>query len=114
MNIAAPARVPWQGQVRPAVLRSWASSRVALLGIIVLGAILRIGFLGQRSIWLDEAVVVSVAQHPWAAIPRLLAALDQHPPGYYLLMHVWQSMAVLRIKTRERARRFLTWQSQRM
>lgn len=93
MNVAARTRAPWAGQARPAILLSWASSRVALLGIIVLGAILRIGFLGQRSIWLDEAVVVSVAQHPWHVIPRLLAALDQHPPGYYLLMHAWQSIA---------------------
>jgi 4-amino-4-deoxy-L-arabinose transferase-like glycosyltransferase len=93
MNVAAPARPQWPGQARPAVLRSLAFARVALVGIMVLGAILRIGFLGQRSIWLDEAVVVSVAQQPWRAIPRLLAALDQHPPGYYLLMHAWQSIA---------------------
>lgn len=93
MHVAAPARLQRPGQVRPAVVPSWASSRVALLGIIVLGAVLRAGFLGQRSIWLDEAVVVSVAQHPWREIPRLLAALDQHPPGYFLLMHAWQRIA---------------------
>ncbi len=93
MHLAAPARVPWPGRARPAVLPSWASSRLALLGIIVLGAILRAGFLGHRSIWLDEAVVVSLAQHPWREIPRLLASLDQHPPGYFLLMHAWQRIA---------------------
>ncbi len=89
MDVAAPAQAAWRARARPGALPSW----VCLLGVIILGAILRLGFLGQRSIWLDEAVVVWVAQHPWRDIPRLLAAVDQHPPAYYLLMHVWQGIA---------------------
>ena len=88
MDAAAPAQAAWRAQAREA-LPSW----VCLLGVIILGAILRVGFLGQRSIWLDEAVVAWVAQHPWREIPRLLAAADQHPPAYYLLMHAWQGVA---------------------
>jgi mannosyltransferase len=89
VDVAAPARAAWRARARPAALPSW----VSLLGVLILGGILRFGWLGQRSVWLDEAVVVSVAQHPWRDIPRLLAALDQHPPAYFLLMHVWQGVA---------------------
>jgi mannosyltransferase len=66
---------------------------IALAGIIVLAAVLRLALLGQRSVWLDEAFAVWIAQHPWGEIPRLLRTLDQHPPAYYLLMHAWQGIA---------------------
>lgn len=69
------------------------SAGAAVAGIVVLAAVLRLAFLGQHSIWLDEAFVVWVARHPWGEIPRLLATLDQHPPTYYLLMHAWQGIA---------------------
>jgi 4-amino-4-deoxy-L-arabinose transferase-like glycosyltransferase len=88
LSVAAPGQPERGERAGRAACPSWA----ALLAIVVLGAILRMGLLGQRSIWLDEAVVVWVAQHPWREIPRLLATFDQHPPAYYLLMHVWQGI----------------------
>ncbi len=84
-TVAAPLEPDRRERAARPAVPTWA----ALVGILALGAILRAGFLGQRSIWLDEALVVWVAQHPWREIPPLLATLDQHPPAYYLLMHLW-------------------------
>jgi len=66
---------------------------VVLLGILALAAGLRFAFLASNSVWLDEAFVVWVAQHPWREIPGLLRLVDQHPPLYFLLMHIWIAIA---------------------
>jgi 4-amino-4-deoxy-L-arabinose transferase-like glycosyltransferase len=68
-------------------------ARVVLSGILVLAAGLRVAFLATHSVWLDEVFVVWLAQHPWRGIPGLLRIVDQHPPFYFLLMHVWIGVA---------------------
>ena len=68
-------------------------ARVALAGILVLAGGLRVAFLANNSVWLDEAFVVWMAQHPWRDIPGLLRTLDQHPPLYFVLMHLWIGIA---------------------
>ncbi len=67
--------------------------RIVLVGILALAAGLRFALLAQNSVWLDEAFVVWVAQHPWHAIPGLLRSVDQHPPLYFMLMHLWIGVA---------------------
>jgi mannosyltransferase len=75
------------------VRASGVDARILLAGIVVLAAGLRLAFLANHSVWLDEVFVVWLAQHPWWEIPGLLRVVDQHPPFYFLLMHVWIGVA---------------------
>jgi mannosyltransferase len=61
---------------------------VALLGIVLIGALLRIYHLGTQSLWLDEVISVDFGK---LTVPQLIqaAARDVHPPLYYLLLHYW-------------------------
>ena len=56
--------------------------------LLAAGALPRFLFLGHDSLWLDEALSAATATLP---LHELLTALhaDQHPPGYYLLLHAW-------------------------
>ncbi len=64
----------------------------------VLGALLLIAFalrvwrLDVQDIWWDEARNIDVALRPITAIP-LAPELDIHPPGYFLLLHIWMNAA---------------------
>jgi uncharacterized membrane protein len=66
----------------------------ALVAILLLGFALRLHRLGADSLWYDETVSVHLAAK---SIPALVAhtAGDIHPPGYYLLLHVWVRLAGL-------------------
>ena len=60
--------------------------------ILLLAAGLRIATLGLNSVWWDEGFSVWVFRQP---IPELIhqAALDTHPPTYYLSAHLWMMLA---------------------
>ncbi|MCP4361313.1 MAG: hypothetical protein GY796_25165, partial [Chloroflexi bacterium] len=62
---------------------------VLLIPIILLGFALRLYKLGAQSLWYDETVSAFLAGQP---VTDIIAhtARDIHPPGYYLLLHVWQ------------------------
>ncbi len=64
-----------------------------LVGILALATGLRFVLLAKNSVWLDEVFVVWVAQHPWRDIPGLLRVVDQHPPLYFVFMHMWTGVA---------------------
>lgn len=64
-----------------------------LLGVIVLlGLFLRLWQIGDKSLWIDEAFSVWVAEQPIPDALAWLARIDQHPPLYYLLLHFWLRM----------------------
>ncbi len=67
------------------------TARVAVLIALLAGYGLRLYRLGAESLWYDETVSAHLAQE---AIPQLIAhtARDIHPPGYYLLLHLWQRL----------------------
>ena len=67
-------------------------SRWLLLAGLFAGLALRLYHLGAESLWYDETVSVYLARLP---VPDMLAhtAGDIHPPGYYLLLHLWQLAA---------------------
>ncbi|MBX2999733.1 MAG: glycosyltransferase family 39 protein [Caldilineaceae bacterium] len=72
--------------------RSRSTRRRGLLVVgLLLGFALRLYQLGAQSLWYDETVSVYLARQ---SIPELIAhtARDIHPPGYYLLLHVWQTL----------------------
>jgi hypothetical protein len=71
-------------------LRTPSSTHRLLLVTALLGGFaLRLYRLGAESLWYDEAVSVWLAQKPIAAMVAHTAG-DIHPPGYYLLLHLWQ------------------------
>ena len=59
-----------------------------ILGILALALLLRLWNLGGESVWIDEAYSIDLARHGFAAVIQGTAA-DQHPPLYYLLLHIW-------------------------
>ncbi len=69
------------------VLRRW--ELLGLAGVLLLAAILRLEMLSVRSLWHDEAFSLEMASHPvgvlWVSLPRV----DPHPPGYYVMLHLW-------------------------
>jgi uncharacterized membrane protein len=57
--------------------------------LLAVGALLRVLFLGSRSLWFDEASTLILAGLPLARLPALLVRNEMNPPLYYALMHVW-------------------------
>ncbi len=63
-----------------------------LLLLLAVGAALRFYAIGTKSIWLDEAFSIWLATHPPVELWRWLIQIDQHPPLYYTLLSLWQSL----------------------
>ena len=59
-----------------------------LLLVLLLAFGLRVHRLAHESLWVDEGYSISLSQHSLSDIVRGTAA-DQHPPLYYLLLHLW-------------------------
>lgn len=63
---------------------------IALAGIVVLAAILRLPSLGSRPLWLDEAYSAwfsALSFHElWSSVPQY----ETHPPLYYSLLKAWR------------------------
>ncbi|MBN1136457.1 MAG: glycosyltransferase family 39 protein [Anaerolineae bacterium] len=66
--------------------------RWVMVAILLLAFGLRLYRLGAESLWYDETVSVHLAAK---SLPALIAhtAGDIHPPGYYVLLHVWIRLA---------------------
>jgi len=62
-----------------------------LLLILLMALILRSAFLGGKSVWLDEAFSVWMAERPVERIWTTTA--DPHPPLYYLMLKAWMFLA---------------------
>ncbi len=70
----------------PKTIQFW---RLTPVLIVVLSAYwLRTFHLGTQSLWYDEAFSVYVSRHDWGDLVRLAASVDNHPPFYYLLLHL--------------------------
>lgn len=66
---------------------------------LAFGAVLRWLYIGRHSFWYDETFSTLTARLPLSQILSN-AAIDVHPPGYYVLLHFWlglgQSEAIIR------------------
>src|SRR5205823_7561421 len=71
-------------KLRP--LRSGTSSNWLVLAITALAAILRLAYLGHKSLWLDEAVSVSLARLDWRSFEQTLWLREGNMALYYLLL----------------------------
>ena len=56
---------------------------------ILTGTVLRLLFLGAKSLWFDEASTLLIAGQPLAELSRILTSNEVNPPLYYALMHFW-------------------------
>ena len=65
-------------------------SAIALLLIVAMGAFLRFFAIGSKTVWLDEAFSIWVANHGIIDGAGWLIKIDQHPPLYYALLSIWQ------------------------
>ena len=63
--------------------------RTYVLAITLVAAGLRFYLIDEKSIWLDESFSVWIARHSLWEGWRWLIDVDQHPPLYYSLLHVW-------------------------
>ena len=61
---------------------------IALLGIVLIAAFLRLYHLGTQSMWVDEAWSVWISKLAVSQMVQATAA-DVHPPLYYVLLHYW-------------------------
>ena len=60
--------------------------------VTLLALVLRFYRIGEKSIWLDEAFSLWIARHPlWEGLGWLIR-IDQHPPLYYSLLHLWTEL----------------------
>jgi mannosyltransferase len=53
------------------------------------GAVLRLLFLGAKSLWFDEASTLLLSSLPLGGLTPVLVRNEVNPPLYYALMHVW-------------------------
>lgn len=66
----------------------------AVVGLTLLAAVLRVSRLALQSLWNDE--LASWHQAHWPTIAQVLergVAPDVHPPGYFVLLHLWMGVA---------------------
>jgi mannosyltransferase len=67
----------------------WAVGPILVLAAMCLaGAILRVHGIGQRGLWLDEALSVLYARLDWAQVVDLRRA-GTNPPLYHFLLSLW-------------------------
>ena len=68
------------------------SAHLLLLAIVALGAFLRFYHIGGKGLWIDEAFSTWMGQQPVGQMLSWLVRIDQHPPLYYLLLHIWMRL----------------------
>ena len=68
------------------------NSGMLLLAILALAVVLRFLFIGTHSLWLDELFSLRFAGYDLPDLLQEVAAFDNHPPTYYLLLHYWISI----------------------
>lgn len=76
--------------LRPTAWHRWPEV-LCLLGV-VLSFSLRLVQLGAQSLWYDETVSAYLASQSFPQLIRHTAG-DIHPPGYYMLLHLWSALA---------------------
>jgi 4-amino-4-deoxy-L-arabinose transferase-like glycosyltransferase len=95
MEATAPSRAtraPSQLGALDLGSRSAWLARLALAGVTLAGAALRLFLIGDKSLWLDEAFSVILAQRSVGEVLREIVLTDTHPPLYYLALHAWVAL----------------------
>ena len=95
ITTVVPAEIP------PSHSKQWRSSSIPLAVILLLGLVLRLLYLGEKSLWLDEISSVTFARLDWHNFWNLMLARESNMVFYYLLLRGWihlgESELVLRL-----------------
>lgn len=70
------------------------NTKIWLFYILLTGLFLRLFQLGKPSLFVDEAFALYIAKLAPLDICSVLIRYDQHPPLYYLFLHLWIPMGV--------------------
>jgi len=65
------------------------AATLSIVAITLAAFLLRLRGLTDKSVWYDEAFVVTLARMSIPDMVRGLIELDPHPPLYYAFMHFW-------------------------
>ncbi|MDX6668523.1 MAG: mannosyltransferase [Solirubrobacteraceae bacterium] len=68
------------------------SERLALTGIVVAAAALRLFHIGQQSFWLDESYTVDLVQRSFGHMLDGVARTESTPPLFYVLAWAWAKL----------------------
>lgn len=63
-----------------------------LVGLIVLAAALRFGFLAHQSFWADEAYTAALVREPLPDLVRHIPKTESTPPLYYVVAWAWAKL----------------------
>ncbi|MDR7454095.1 MAG: glycosyltransferase family 39 protein [Armatimonadota bacterium] len=74
---------------RPPILPRVGWELLVIVGLLALGASLRLEAIGTRSLWQDEAFSLDLARRTFPGLLTFLKTNDAHPVGYYALLSVW-------------------------
>jgi mannosyltransferase len=70
-------------------MRQISKAHYGLLGITILGALLRLHYLDRESFWFDESASVAIARLDWGGLWKVVSRLEANMALYYGLLHVW-------------------------
>ena len=76
----------WLRRLMP--LSGWSHPVRLLIGILALGAILRLLFLGEKSFWADEVISVYFARQDWPDFVTILS-YETNMMSYHILLRFW-------------------------
>src|SRR6266576_3132432 len=65
------------------------SATFRIATIVIVGAVLRLIFLGTRSFWADEIVSVKLATDNWGGFRFWILTREANMALYYLLLRAW-------------------------
>jgi mannosyltransferase len=65
---------------------------IIVVGIMPLAILLTFLFLGQKSLWWDEAFTVQVARMDWGNMWHILSQYEANQGLYYILLHLWMNL----------------------
>jgi mannosyltransferase len=70
-------------------MRRISKAHYTLAGITILGAILRLHYLGAESLWFDESASVAIAHLDWWSLWKVVSLAEANMALYYGMLHVW-------------------------
>jgi mannosyltransferase len=70
-------------------IRRISRAHYILAGITILGALLRLHYLGAESLWFDESASVGIAHLDWFNLWKVVSLAEANMVLYYGMLHVW-------------------------
>lgn len=74
---------------RTSTSHSWYPFLPAFIAVFLLGVVLRLAWLGEQPLWIDEAYSVWYASRDWDYLWRIVPQIDVHPVLYYSMLKLW-------------------------